>query len=168
MGADLHVRILKYNPKTRFYDELKLFRLDEEDKNVYNTVYIDAGRDSEMFDGMTDGEAGDNDYDVFPLFSIRIESYEENFKNEIETYQSTFGYYNFYEINLSDYKSYLLEHPTVIDYGKNCDVEVEKMPRKENPLGALFKKIVQYAAFADEDSWITPLSEYKVIFFFDH
>lgn len=171
MGIDIHVRVTKYNKDTNLYEEVALFRKPskyenhEKDDPSYVKASVYDGRDYEMFDGMKDGDDSDG-YGYFPISSIALNSYEEKFANEIKEKMSIDGYFDFYEISLSDMKLYTIEHPTVFDF----DVEVgdnEPYARKKNPIVGLYENIINYISFADWGFEILPLSYYKIVFYFD-
>ena len=170
MGADIHIRIAKYNKETNLFEEVELFRkatsqeIDwKKDINGFMKVYLNVGRDYEMFDGMKDGDEVDG-YGFFPWTPINYLSLEPSFVERLKKKVNTFGYYDFYEINLCEFNLYLKNHPTVIDYEADRD---EKDPRKENPLKSLFDNIESYLFIADDTYCWTPSSYYKVIFYFD-
>lgn len=173
MGMDMHVRLAKYNKETNLYDELVLYRPGEtyhysktgekiiDDPN-YERVLIYDGRNSEMFIGMKNGDEEDG-YGDFPWTSIALSSLEPKFRKDIEEYMSSAGFFDFYELTLADMKLYTLDHPYVTDYNSE-----EEGKKKVNPIVALFADICKYASLVDNWDWnFTPLSNYKVIFYFD-
>jgi len=182
MGIDIHVRVAKYNKETNLYDELVLYKpgveyhYDDEGNKIidnpnFQKVYIYNGvRNYEMFDGMKDGDKNDG-YGNFPWTSVRFNSLEPSFREEIEKYSHYEGCYDFYETNLADMKNYLNDHPFVTDYDADwMEYEQGKAPKpeKKNPIQYLYEEICNYISFANEDwGWIELLSAYKVIFFFD-
>lgn len=173
MGMDLHIRIAKYNKETNLYDELVLYRPGEtyhytetgekviDDPN-YERVLIYDGRDSEMFSGMKEGDETDG-YGDFPWTPIALSSLEPKLRKNIEEYMGSTGFFDFYELTLADMKLYILDHPYVTDYDSE-----EEEKKKVNPIVALFADICKYASLVDSWNWnFTPLSNYKVIFYFD-
>ena len=174
MGIDIHVRVTKYNKEKNIYEEIALFRKVNRpersfDKNYpFETVSIYDGRDYEMFDGMKDGDDIDG-YGYFPWTDIKLNSYEENFRNEIKEKMENkdkYGYFDFYEISLPLMKLYTNEHPKVVDYNYEYDDEKDKV-MKVNPIVNLYDKILSYIDFADEDFFLATLDDYKVVFYFD-
>ena len=184
MGRDIHVRIAKYNEETNKYDEICLYRTrnkyekydyDENGKTIepktpYVRVSVFSGRNSEMFDGMMDGNESDG-YGTFPWRPIRMNSLEDSFKEKIQHYMDTQGYYDFHEISLTEIALYLKEHPKVSDYDAD-DKEWDdywngkgEKPVKDNLIKYLYDDICNYIYFADFLSY--DLSDYKVIFYFD-
>lgn len=177
MGVDIHIRIAKYNKKTNLFEEVELFRKATQDEidwkkdiNGFMKIYLDVGRNYEMFDGMKDGSEEDG-YGFFPWTSINYLSLEPSFAEDIKNISESFGCYDFYEINLCEFNLYLKNHPTVTDYnidwGDDWKPEDPK-PQKENPLKSLFDDIESYLFIADWDYRWNPSSYYKVIFYFDH
>ena len=170
MGVDITVRVFKYDDKENHYKELKLYRPGVEyhytekgekiiDNPDFERVPVYDGRNSEMFDGMKDGDSVDG-YGYFPSSSIKLNALEESAREEIEKKMNTAGYYDFSEINLAEMRVYLLEHPTVVEKGYK--------PQKENPIQDLFKSICAFCSFADNWDWsFAPLSAYKVVYYFN-
>lgn len=176
MGKDIHIRVAKYDTNTNLYKEIELFRkatndeIDyQEDINGFKKVYIDVGRHSEMFEGMKDGDENDG-YGHFPWTSINYASLEPSFAESIKEKVGIDGYYDFYEINLSDFKLYLKNHPTVTDYDTDWGEDWkygDPTPKKENPLKYMLEQIESYISVADWEYGWNPSSHYKVIFYFD-
>ena len=184
MGRDIHVRVALYNEETNKYEELKLFRkrnkyekykYDEKGNKIEITnpliqASIYNGRNSEMFDGMKDGDETDG-YNEFPWTYIKMNSLEDELKEDIEKKMNITGYFDFYEITLADMALYLEENPTVTDYDSDIwdDWKAgDSRPQKTNPIKHLYQEICDYAKIADWLSWESvPLSAYKVIFYFD-
>lgn len=188
MGADIHVRVYKYNRSTNFYDEIKIYRkrkpgdrsfekFDPETgetipwKDDYRPVYIDVGRDSEMFDGMKSGDEKDG-YGNFPMTTLTLESFNPEARAKLEELKRTQGYYDFFEISLAEMKLYIMEHPFVADYDAEWEDEdfkkpLKDAPHKNNPIASLFLDIYSYIYIA-ENCWMDdPLSFYKVVFYWD-
>lgn len=173
MGRDIHIRVTKYDENDNLYHEIALFRTPTQYEKKYNKSdeLIKAspysGRHSEMFDGMIHGDEIDG-YGIFPWCGVKWNSYEENFRNEIKEKTDITGYYDFHEISLAEMKAYVLEHPFVVDYDADEEEwDPKNKPLKPNPIGELFKNIMQYVNFC-EDLWITgSLTDYKVVFYFD-
>lgn len=179
MGCDMFVRVLKYDEKSNYYTELQLFKPGETyhytekgekivDDPDYEKVSVYSGRDTEMFDGMKDGDNVDG-YGYFPWSACKVNSYDPVFKKEIEKKQGTQGYYDFYEINLAEMKAYVLEHPTVVDYDVEWDDKKEgfEKPQKDNPITELYERICSFISFADWMWNYNSLSDYKVVFYFN-
>lgn len=173
MGQDIHIEVTKYNKKTNLYEPIKLYRKIkpnetpyETDENGFREVYIDVGRDYETWNEMKDG--GENDgYGIFPWESISYLSLDPVLAEDLSKLEATQGYFDFYEINFSDFKLYLNEHPSVVDYDyDNLDYNGPK-PQKENPIKYIFEAIRSYISVADGEYKWTPDSHYKIIFYFD-
>ena len=109
MGCDIHLRLTKYDDKENVYKELVLYKPGESyhyedgkkviDNPDFQKVYIfDGCRNSEMFDGMKDGDEVDG-YGIFPISPIKINSLEKELRADIEKKQNSEGYFDFYEIN---------------------------------------------------------------------
>lgn len=184
MGVDIHIHICKYNPEDNFYHELSLYRPRDEDekynydkegnkilvKDKYIRISPYDARNSEMFDGMTHGDT-ENGYGCFPAYSIAFNSLEPNFREEIKKKTKILGFYNFNEISFADFKNYLNEHPTVVDYDSDeweTWKNTEPKPQKKNPLNDLFDYCVNYANFAEKYGMFAPYSQYKILFWFDN
>ena len=183
MGRDIHVRIAKYDDNTNKYTEVCLYRLrnkyekinydNEGNKIEITDPYIRAscysGRNSEMFEGMKDGDEADG-YGDFPWYPVRLNSLEESFKEDIEKKMNTSGYYDFYEISLPEMALYLEKHPKVTDYDvsdREWDNYWDKKgpkPEKTNPIKYLFENICSYIDLAE---YFYSMGDYKVIFYFD-
>ena len=177
------MRIAKYDNDTNKYHEVCLYRNrnkyekyeydDKGNKTKITDPYIRAscysGRNSEMFNGMKEGDETDG-YGDFPWYPIRLNSLEDTFKEDIEKYMNISGYYDFYEITLSEMAFYLERHPKVADYdanGKEWDDYWDKKgpkPEKTNPIKYLFENICSYIDFAE---FFYSIEDYKVIFYFD-
>lgn len=175
MGKDIHIKIAKYNKETNLYEQIKLYRKVkpnetsyDSDENGFREVWIDVGRDYEAWEGMKDGDESDG-FGLFPWNSISLTSLEPCLAEEIKENMKIDGYFDFYEINLAEFKLYLNEHPTVVDYDaewKDLPYNSPK-PQKENPIKTLFEAVVAYISVADWSYSWTPTSYYKVIFYFD-
>jgi len=179
MGCDIHVRASKLNKETNLYEELILWRPGVEyhyahndatgemekivDNPDFEKVYIYNGRNYEMFDGMKDGTEEDG-YGNFPHFPIVLNSLEPAFRENIKEYMEATGFFDFWEISLAEMKLYLLEHPKVLDY-YNCEEDEDVW--KDNPIKDLFQDICNYINYADKEWDWTPLSQYKIIIYFD-
>ena len=181
MGMDIHVRLAVYNADTNYYNELVLYKpgedyyYDENGEKVvtnphYTRVTIYDGRDYEMFDGMKDGDSSDG-YGIFPWVAVQLNSLDPLFRKEIKKEMDIEGCFDFYEINLADMENYLFKHPTVVDYdaeGWETWKAGDPKPQKTNPINHLYDCICQYAYFCNNWKWeIVPMSQYKVIFYFD-
>lgn len=170
MGMDIHIKLFKYDNERNQFKKLTLYRWDYK-TGEYKEVYIYTGRNSEMFNGMTDGGSDSDGYGYFPASSIKLNSLFDPDREEIEKDMKATGFFDFNEINLAEMALYCKEHPRVVDYDvtwHNEDPNFVK-PTKDNPICDLYKEICQYAAFADNWNWdFSPLSEYKIIFYFDH
>ncbi len=168
MGMDIHIKLFKYDNERNQFKKLTLYRWDYKD-GKHKEVYIFPGRNSEMFEGMKDGDESDG-YGIFPSFPIKLNSLFDPDREEIEKTMKTTGFFDFNEINLAEMALYCKEHPTVTDYDvewHNEDPNFVK-PTKKNPICDLYEEICSYASFADNWDWdISPLSEYKIIYYFD-
>lgn len=163
MGRDIHVRILKYNTYTNFYEEIALYKYKNEE---YSKVDPYDCRNYEMFDGMTDGDDKDG-YGNFPWSSVKLNSYCNDFRNEINEKMRTSGYYDFHEMSLSALESYVIKHPFVTDYDVDDEeFDYKNPPKKENPIRFLFENIVSYISFIDYLD-IEGYDSYKIVFYFD-
>ena len=187
MGVDLNIKVYKYNAKSNLYDELVIYRrrkpdekfkgYDEKGNGIpyeddYRPLYIEAGRDYEMFEGMKDGDELDG-YGVFPRTAIALNSFNPEAKAELEEYMNKGYGYDFCEVSLAEMKLYVNEHPTVVDYDSPAwnDDDFHKVgserPQKANPIKRLYEDIYNYIWIA-EDCWMwEPLSYYKVVFYWD-
>lgn len=183
MGTDMTVHILKYDRDNNLFYEVELFRrrkkhemrkIDENGDaytttDPYTRVPVYCGRDSEMFDGMKNGDEIDG-YGCFPLTQISMNSLEPEFRKKIEKLQETAGYFDFHEISLSEMKAYILQHPEVVDYD---DIEgmfgegFDKAPHKINPIKYLYEDIRTYINLADDFYGFEPDSSFKIIIYFD-
>lgn len=171
MGVDIHIRLLKYDENTNLYKEIALYRKSSlhekypEDYPEMVKVPVYDGRDYEMFDGMKDGDDSDG-YGYFPWTGMKLNSYEEAFRNEmIEKQKTELGYFDFYEIPLAEMRVYVLENPKVVDYDVEY-IDEEHKAYKDNPIASLYSKIISYLSFAEP--WgMEYLSDYKVVFYFD-
>ena len=172
MGIDIHIRLLKYDENTNLYKEIALYRkssLHEKHPDDYPEmmkVPVYDGRDYEMFDGMKDGD-DNNGYGYFPWTGMKLNSYEEAFRNEmIEKQKTELGYFDFYEIPLAEMRVYVLENPKVVDYDSEYDEgDCRAYRYKDNPIASLYSKIISYLSFAEP--WgMEYLSDYKVVFYF--
>lgn len=174
MGVDINIRLLKYNENTNLYKEIALYRKSSSHEKYPNDypemvkVPVYDGRDYEMFDGMKDGDEIDG-YGIFPWCAMRLNSYEEDFRNEMIEKQSNrnLGYFDFYEISLAEMRIYTLEHPQVVDLDAEYNDKSDSKAYKPNPIVALFERIISYISFAEPWGMEDALSDYKVIFYFD-
>lgn len=165
MGVDIHIHLVKFNHETRYFEEIKLFRLDKK-INKYCEVDLFPGRNSEMFDAMS--ERGDSSYGVFPYCLLRINSLAPELQKIIKEKKETIGYYGFYEINLASFDSYVKENPKVKDFDADWEEDSKNIPRKDNPLKSLYEDCITYLCFAEGWGWLDDdLSEYKMIYYFD-
>ena len=109
MGVDIHVRVIKRDPTTNLWEEIKLYKLTSENKYEYVDLY--PYRNSELFDILQHTD--------FPGLVCHPEYLPEPLKQEIEDIQNDkefSGYYGFSDANLADIKLYLMKHPKVRDY----------------------------------------------------
>lgn len=165
MGRDIYVRILKYNESTNFYEEIALYKKSYTNKEYYKVEPYEY-RNYEMFDGMKAGNDEDG-YGQFPWSFVKLNSYCDDFRNEINEMMKTSGYYDFHEISLSALESYVVKHPFVTDYDVNDEeFDYKNPPKKENPIKFLFEKIVSYISFIDYLE-IEVFDNYKIVFYFD-
>lgn len=163
MGRDIHLRLFKYDKDRNQFKRLILYKWNES-KGQHEEVYIFVGRNYEMFEIMTDG--------YFPAESIVLNSLFDPDREEIEKEMGYNGTYDFKEINLAQLALYCERHQEILDYDADWSNEdsdpnfVE--PKKANPVCSLFEDICKYAQFADDWDWdFEPLSNYKLIYFFD-
>lgn len=184
MGMDIHIHVAKYNPTTNLFEEMRLYRpgetyeYNEKGEKIvidpnFERVWIDAGRNYEMFEQMKEGtedEKGNTLY--FPSYSVVFNSLEEGFKNDLLKLKDTFGFFDFNEVNLADFALYCAENPTVVDYDVDnyeWGVSNEPKPTKKNPLVDLYHQIINYISTYESYDWkYEPLGYYKVIFYFDN
>lgn len=188
MGIDIHVEITKYNKDTNYYEPLQLYRLRKENEKFtfnpengekvpiedkYIEVYPYTQRNTEMFEGMKNGDSIDG-YGCFPWSSVAFNSLEPSYVNELRKKTASYDYFDFHEITLAEFKVYTLEHPRVTDYDIDNELfeECKKRgitPKKKNPLCDLFEDLCNYCKLTDNWDWnFDPLSYYKVIFYFDN
>lgn len=184
MGMDIHIRIAKYNSATNLFEEIRLYRpgetykYNEKGEKIvidpnFERVWIDAGRDYEMFEQIKEGTEDENGNSIyFPSYSVAFNSLEENFKNDLLELYNSIGFFDFSEINLADFAYYCNEHPTVVDYDDDkyeWGVSDKPKPTKKNPLIDLFQQIINYISIYEAYHWVDePLRYYKVIFYFDN
>lgn len=164
MGADIHVKIVAFNHQTRYFEEVPLFRWDSK-KGEYKDVDLFPGRNSEIFGALTNEEY--HNYGHFPCRSVRFDSLEPEFREKIEKEFQTLGFYDFCEVSLESFCGYLREHPKVKDYDEIW--EADNPVYKDNPLKDLYADCITYLQFATD--WyidVGDLSDYKVIYYFDH
>lgn len=152
MGRDIHVHIVK-----RCKNEWKEINLFTEEKDGFERVSPYDYRDYELFDYLNGNE--DDDFSYIPT-PIELETLPNTLKERILKYKDIDGYYGFHEINMADFRIYLLKNPTVKDYEDENPNAV-----KENPLQDFFKTILNYISFVE---WqVEKLSDYKVVYWFD-
>lgn len=178
MGVDMTVRVFKYDPSDNFYHEISLYvprdkynkyYYDEKgNKHEYTDKYapvpVYSGRNTEMFDGMKDGDEI-NGYGYFPWRPVVLPSFEPEVRKELSELPNKY-YYDVNEISLVGFECYIKTHPEVVDYEKDWG-DNEDNSMKENPLKDLFKDICSYITLADYHSWISTWEDYKVVFYFD-
>lgn len=150
MGIDIHTYLCKYDPEDNLWHELKLYR---KDKEKIKEVSIFDRRNSDLF-GILQNEGFETDMGTFPSTKIAYSSLEEEFKERVVKDQEYC--YGFNEVSLSDMKCYIKEHPIILE------------PHRENPVKEFFEECVTYISFADEWFDFTPLSRYKLLYWFDH
>ena len=167
MGKDIHMKLLEYSPEENTYKELALYRKNKD--NEFKKIRLFDGRNSNMFDTMAGNDFCYDD-DSFPCTSIALSSLEPELRKEIEKEMEDPGCFDFKEICLSDMKIYIDKYPEIKDWDKAFDCEdIASIPMKKNPLKQLFEDILTYLYFIDASyRWgYTPLSYYKIIYFFD-
>lgn len=147
MGRDIHVHIVK-----RCKNEWKEINLFTEEARIPPYNY----RNYELFDYLNGNE--DDDFSWIST-SIELETLPNFLKEKILKCKNSIGYYGFHEINMADFRIYLLNNPVVTDY------ESENKTIKENPLNDFFKTILNYISFVEGQ--IKKLSDYRVIYWFD-
>ena len=161
MGRDIHVRLVQFNHKTNQYEEVVLYRKNQQNKIV--PVYAYDSRNYELFD-ILDG----TDDNYFPYTPVNTENLPSELKKEIEECQQTDGYYNFYETNLADVKIYLYDHSKVRDYDWHDENTFEKEGWKDNPAKNFIECIERYIGIADV-WWFGAQfdSNIRIIYWFD-
>ena len=185
MGVDIHIKLYKYNKETNLYEKLALYKTRAKESYRYNEkgeivetfpvgsyeeIYIDVGRDREMFDGLCNLD--EDNYGIFPSTYVAYNSFEEKAVKELKEEEESFGCYDFSEVSLADIGVYLSQYPTVIDY-ESLDwdswdeLKEEEKPRKTNRIKYFYEEICKYAHFADWEFEYSPLSRYKIVFYFD-
>lgn len=154
MGKDIHVHIIK-----RCKNEWKEINLFTEEKlGFFKRVLPYSYRNYELFDYLDGSE--DDDFSCIPT-PVELETLPDTLKEKILKYKDVDGYYGFHEINMADFRIYLLKNPTVRDYEDENPNAV-----KENPLQDFFKTILNYISFVEW--WVEKLSDYRVVYWFDY
>lgn len=157
MGRDIHVRIIKRDPITDKWKQIKIYK---KEKRKFKVIDVYPFRSYELFDIINEKE--DEKYNAYP---ITLTNLPDNLKKEITEYKNTCGYYGFREITLADLKLYLYRVPKV----RNWDYE-ENDPNawKDNPVKFFIEAIEQYIEFFDP--WLdmdTSPSNIKILYWFD-
>lgn len=150
MGADIHVKIVKFNSTENQWESVKLFT---HIKDTWDEIPVYDARNYELFDVLTETD--------FPRTSINMDTLPLDLAAEIEENQQEVGTYSFLEVNLADAIIYLHNHPTIIsDY----DNEEEK----ESPLKSFLDIIYNYIDFFDP-LWncSATYSQIRIIYWFD-
>ena len=174
MSIDLFVKIVKYNEKTNFYHEVKLYReknshdFPEEPNLIQVAIY--PGYDRDMIEAIREGNEKDG-YGYFPWSRVKLNSLEPRLRESIDKMMHEKTFFDFYEIPLAEMKLYLLDHPIVTDYDSyiwdNWQIG-DPVPKRANPIETrLFKPACSFIDAANgffEDDIV--LSEYKMILFF--
>lgn len=164
MGVDIHTHIVKYNEDTNAYKELVLY---EKENKSYERISPYSWRNYELFEIL---QNKDNNKINFPSKEIRMSALDPEFKDFLNKEKEYC--YGFAEVSFADIKNYLFECPTVTDYDSDAWDNWKKgdpVPIKENPIKGFFERLCNYAEFADEWGWdISSLSDYKLIYYFDH
>lgn len=161
MGVDIHTYLCKYDPEDNLWHELKLYRKNGEE---FKEVPIFDGRNSELFEILQNDNFIYNIGD-FPSTVIAPLSLEPGFRDRVDQDQKYC--YGFSEVLLSDMKYFAKDYPTIPDYEVEPD-EWNSQPRKKNPVKGFYETCVDYASFADAWFDFTPLSRYKLLYWFDH
>lgn len=160
MGVDIHVKIVHFNHETRYFEELKLFKLNEKKELVPVDVY--SYRNSEMFNVMQ----GHEDYNdiPFPASPLEFGSLEPELQEEILKEKDNLCY-GFSEISISEFGRYLENNMKVEDYDADWGENGENVKYKDNPLNSLYEAVINFISFADDYVW--SYKDYKVIYYFD-
>ena len=150
MGVDICVHILKRNSNINKWEEIAIYR---KEKNDFNQIPPFDFRDYELFDTLR--EEGEEHYKAYGIDKNIL---PEHLKNEIDNADYCCG---FREINFAELKLYLEKYPKVIDWNN----DITKV-WKDNPVKFFAEKIEQYIIFSDENYDFTPLSDYKILYWF--
>ena len=158
MGVDIHVKIA-YKDSEKGWKEVKLYTKNDEDK--FEEVDIFPGKNSEIFDIMSGKED-----EYFPNTPIYKKDLPDSIVKEIEEAENTFGYFNFYEVNLADLKLYIKNHPTIPDY--DAEWKDDKKVYKPNPIISVVEDVEAFMDFA-EPFWVFDgsYSCIRIIYWFD-
>ena len=159
MGVDIHIHLVKFCHEDRYFHELKLYRVDQK-TGGFKEVDLYPYRNSEMFDDMQGEE--------FPSTAINLSSLAPDIREDIECAKNSVGCYDFYCINLASFALYIEKNPIVKDYDADWGEDGEDVKYKPNPLKDLYLEICTFLSFADFDYDWTPLSDYSMLFYFDH
>lgn len=164
MGADIHIKVVKFNHETRYYDELQLFTRNN--KGEYFPVDIFPGRNSEMFGAMQNQEV--DNYGRFPATPLKLDSLSPSLREEMKAEMDYSDTYSFNEIGVEAFRNYVKEHKKIYNYDLVWD-ELgydAKATEIKNPLKDMYKDIQAYIFFAT-GWWENNYSDYKMIFWFD-
>ena len=151
MGVDICVHILKRNSNINKWEEIAIYR---KEKNSFNQIPPFDFRDYELFDILLRGE-GEEHYQAYDIDKNILPEY---LKDEIDNADYCYG---FKEINFAELKLYLEKYPKIIDWNN----DITKV-WKDNPVKFFVEKIEQYIIFSDENYDFTPLSDYKILYWF--
>lgn len=141
MGEDIHVHILKRKRNTNKWKEVILYGKNE--KESTNVINLYPFRNYELFETLKGNM--DNSYKAYPIEEHNLpESLKEEYKEDCKYC------YGFKEINFAELKLYVIKHPV------------------EEQIKYFYERIKWYLDFADENFDFTPLSDYKILYWFDN
>lgn len=150
MGVDYHFHICRKVDNS--WKELVLYRKhivkswekEEKVKNKMDPVYLDYGRDHELYEKLH------NCYGVhrFNIDSLVEGDFKDELKEDFKENEYT-GFYNLECINFADIIIDSLTHPVVEDFD-NCIEDTKTPSLKENPLKSLVKDIWNYIHFCED------------------
>ena len=148
MGADIHVKIIKFSSTENKWKSVKLFT---HIKDTWDEIPVYDARNYELFDVLTEID--------FPRTSINMNTLPLDLAAEIEENQQETGTYNFLEVNLADAIIYLHSHPTILN---------DKEEEKRNPLKSFLDIIYNYIDFFDPLWNCSAIySQIRIIYWFD-
>lgn len=148
MGADIHVKIIKFSSTENKWKSVKLFT---HIKDTWNEIPVYDARNYELFDVLTEID--------FPRTSINMNTLPLDLAAEIEENQQETGTYNFLEVNLADAIIYLHNHLTILN---------DKEEEKPSPLKSFLDIIYNYIDFFDPLWNCSAIySQIRIIYWFD-
>lgn len=148
MGADIHVKIIKFSSTENKWKPVKLFT---HIKDTWDEIPVYDARNYELFDVLTETD--------FPRTSINMDTLPLDLAAEIEENQQEVGTYSFLEVNLADAIIYLHNHLTILN---------DKEEEKPSPLKFFLDIIYNYIDFFDP-LWncSATYSQIRIIYWFD-